>query len=97
MDDDDIASASDESRITRPLRTSSDSRPRLEAGGPLLCDLIELAEVERRARITVTTADALLQEAEDWVSEYGLPDLPAVEMGGDDSFLSSGVCSDASW
>jgi len=45
-----------------------------DLGAPLLFELIDLADIERRAMSIVTTTDALMQEAEDWVAEYGLPD-----------------------
>lgn len=56
-----------------------------DLGAPLLFELIDPADIERRAMSIVTTTDALMQEAEDWVAEnwvaeYGLPDADDDEL-----------------
>lgn len=44
--------------------------------GSLLFELIDSADIDRRLFAVATATDRLMQEAEDWVLEYGWPARP---------------------
>lgn len=77
------AMAGDNPKINRSLRRLPGAQLRIDVSGSLLFELIGSSDIERRARAVATTADRLMQEAEDRAVEYGRPDTPDDEQGGD--------------
>ncbi len=72
----DVAVAGSDLRFNRSLRRLPGSQLLIGTGGSNLFGLVDSAELERRALSIVTTTDRLMEEAEDWIAEYGWPDVP---------------------
>lgn len=68
-DDHALASAGDNPKANRSLRNLPGAKLHIGTGGPRLFDLIDSAEIERRAFGVVTTTDRMIEEAGAWASD----------------------------